>query len=147
MIWRASGLACLAAAAIFAQPVAKSVASMLPAAGNPRLLSADNVAVVNGQTLRVDGHVVRLEGVPMLKEAAGSAALHLAALVQDRRVACRIDGARAGDALTARCEAGGTDLTTALVAGGSGETRTDPPRQRQAAPDARSQSPGVWASR
>jgi endonuclease YncB( thermonuclease family) len=130
MIWRASGLACLAAAAIFAQPVAKSVASM-----------------VNGQTLRVDGHVVRLEGVPMLKEAAGSAALHLAALVQDRRVACRIDGARAGDALTARCEAGGTDLTTALVAGGSGETRTDPPRQRQAAPDARSQSPGVWASR
>jgi endonuclease YncB( thermonuclease family) len=109
--------------------VASSLASIGPASGNPFVLSGDDVAVMDGQTLRVDGRVVRLDGMTA-PNAAGPAALHLAALVRGKRVACQLDVARSRGQATARCAAGGTDLATALVAGGWAEARDGAPPLR-----------------
>jgi endonuclease YncB( thermonuclease family) len=148
VFWRAVGLLCVAVgAAVFAQPVASSLANILPEAGNPRLVAGDDVAVMDGQTLRVAGHVVRLTGLTAPTTVAGTAALQLAALVRDQRVACQLDGAKAGGNPTARCEAGGTDLNRALVAEGWAEARADAPGLKQAEMVARERHLGVWAGR
>ena len=109
--------------------------------------AGDDVAVMDGQTLRVAGHVVRLTGLTAPTTVAGTAALQLAALVRDQRVACQLDGAKAGGNPTARCEAGGTDLNRALVAEGWAEARADAPGLKQAEMVARERHLGVWAGR
>jgi hypothetical protein len=93
--------ACVATV-LAAHPVFSALGQIMQGGGTPSALAADNVAVMDGQTLRVAGHVVRLDGVAAPArgagcaagaDCAGRAALHLAALVQDQRVACQVIGA------------------------------------------------------
>jgi endonuclease YncB( thermonuclease family) len=127
-------------------------AAASPGAASPaRLagaLTADDVAVMDGQTLRIAGRVVRLDGLAAPRPGiADGAALHLAALVRDQRVACQVDPAGSAEPAVARCEAGGTDLNRALVASGWAEARDDAPALQQAETVARAQHLGLWASK
>jgi endonuclease YncB( thermonuclease family) len=151
-------LLAIAAAAVFvAYPLASGVLPLVLQAGVPHALAADNVAVMDGETLRVGGRVVRLDGVAAPKhgngcaagaDCAGTAALHLAALVQDRRVACQPAGTdQTSHAVVARCEAGGTDINQALVASGWAEAKGDAPALKQAENTARKRHLGLWAQR
>ncbi len=111
-------------------------------------LIADDVAVMDGQTLRIAGRVVRLDGLAAPRPGiADGAALHLAALVRDQRVACQVDPAGPAEPAVARCQAGGTDLNRELVASGWAEASGDAPALQQAETAAREQHLGLWASR
>ncbi len=135
---------------IFAAATSPSVAAASTAASvtSAAALIADDVAVMDGQTLRIAGRVVRLDGLAAPRPGlADGAALHLAALVHDQRVACQIDAAGGAEPATARCEAGGTDLNRALVASGWAEARDDAPALRAAETAARAQHLGLWASK
>jgi hypothetical protein len=144
--------ACLATV-LAAHPVFSALGQIMQSDSTPLALADSNVAVMDGQTLRVAGHVVRLDGVAAPRpgagcavgaNCAGTAALHLAALVQDQRVACQLVGA---DSAMARCEAGGREINEALVAGGWAEARGDAPALRQAEDNARARHLGLWAQR
>ncbi len=145
----AAGLATVLAA----HPVFSALGQIMQSSDTPIALADSNVAVMDGQTLRVAGHVVRLDGVAAPRngagcaagaDCAGTAALHLAALVQDQRVACQLTGADPG---VARCQAGGREINQALVAGGWAEARGDAPAMRRAEDDARARHLGLWAQR
>ena len=139
--------------ALAAYPVIGAIGQILQATGSSGGLAADNVTVMDAQTLRVAGHVVRLDGVAAPRrgegcaagaDCAGTAALHLAALVQDQRVACQFEGADQG---AARCEAGGREINLAIVASGWAEARGDAPALRHAEDSARAHHLGLWAQR
>lgn len=148
MAWRIVGVAALTAGLCASfHPIASSLASILPVGANPRLVAGDNVAVMDAQTLRVEGRVVRLKGLAAPKAVAGPAALQLAALVRDQLVRCQIDTARSDGDAAAQCVAGGTNLNRALVAGGWAEARADAPGLKDAEMFARARHLGVWASR
>jgi endonuclease YncB( thermonuclease family) len=89
------------------------------------------VAVIDGDTLRLRETVVRLAGVraPPRGEACragggqvidcgAQAAAVLGELVRAQDVACRLDGHDAMSRPLARCEAGGQSLNAAVVASG-----------------------------
>lgn len=89
------------------------------------------VAVVDGQTLRLRETVIRLQGVAApprgqgCRDAAGAgydcgaaASAALAGLVRGRTVSCQLNGRDENGFPQARCEAGGAEVNRALVAGG-----------------------------
>jgi endonuclease YncB( thermonuclease family) len=145
-------LACVLAAALFGHPLVSALGSIPLLSGPTHSLAADDVAVLDGETLRLAGHVVRLDGVqpphrdgcPRGADCAGRAALHLAAMVQDQRVACQLTGA---DPAVAHCMAGGRDLNFALVADGWAEARDNAPVLKRAEDSARARHLGLWAAR
>jgi endonuclease YncB( thermonuclease family) len=117
-------------------------------------LGGENVAVVDGETLRLSGHVVRLDGVaaPRRGEAcrlptdcARAAALRLASLVRDRHVDCTVNGADKVGRAVASCEAGGTDINRAVVASGWAFASAGSPDLKQAEQSARQAHLGLWA--
>jgi endonuclease YncB( thermonuclease family) len=127
----------------------------------PEELSAQpsQVAVVDGGTLRLRDRVVRLQGVePPPRGTAclphdgsgadcGAAAINaLAALVRDAQVACRVTGADGLGRPYAVCQAGGTELNHAVVAGGWARADRARPDLRHAESLARAGRLGVWAS-
>ncbi len=125
-------------------------------ARNPRAgaLASEHVAVVDGETLRLSGHVVRLEGIaaPHRGEAcrvstdcARAAALRLASLVRDRRVDCTVSGADTVGRAIASCEAGGTDINRAVVASGWAYASASSPGLVEAEQSARAQHLGLWS--
>lgn len=139
--------------ALAAYPLTGIFGHILQATENAGGLAADNVTVMDAQTLRVAGHVVRLDGVAAPRrgegcaagaDCAGTAALHLAALVQDQRVDCQFEGV---DRAAARCEAGGREINLAIVASGWAEARGDAPALRHAEDTARAHHLGLWAQR
>jgi endonuclease YncB( thermonuclease family) len=95
----------------------------LPAGNTQTHLASENVAVIDGGTLRLSGQVVHLAGVatPPSGEAcrqgdcAAVAALRLAALVRDQRVACTVNGTDSTGRAVARCQAGGKDIASAIT--------------------------------
>jgi endonuclease YncB( thermonuclease family) len=116
---------------------------------------AHQVAVVDGDTLRLHDTVVRLDGVAAPQRgrtcpdgrgsgydcgAAASAAL--AALVRDRRVDCRLSGRDGSGLVQGVCEAGGTELNRALVM--AGWARSDAPGLAEAEAAARAGRRGLW---
>ena len=120
-------------------------------------VSADpqQVAVVDGDTLRLRDTVVRLNGVAAPERgrtcadgqgagydcgAAASAAL--AELVRDRRVACQLNGHDGAGLAQGVCEAGGTELNRALVA--AGWARADIPDLGAVEATARAGRLGLW---
>jgi endonuclease YncB( thermonuclease family) len=124
------------------------------AAAAPAALASENVAVVDGETLRLSGHVVRLEGVAaprrgeacrLATDCAGAAASRLARLVRDQRVACTVDGADQVGRAVASCQAGGTDINRAVVASGWALASVNSPGLKQAEQTARAQHLGLWA--
>ena len=100
----------------------------LPTAGAataPSLhLAAGNAAVVDGETLRLAGQVIRLEGVHAptrfapcagTGDCAAGAASRLADLVRGQVVACDLHGGDSAGRPFARCSAGGVDLNKTLA--------------------------------
>jgi endonuclease YncB( thermonuclease family) len=113
--------------------------------------SANQVLVIDGETLRLAGVVVRLSDltVPARGEACaagpdcgGQASAALAHLVQNRDVACRIAAHDLRGRPTARCQAGGRDINAALVE--IGWARTEAPDLNAMQNDARAHRRGIW---
>ena len=128
------------------------------AAPGPERLSADpgTVVVIDGETLRLNGRVVRLGGVeaPMRgdlcsggADCGGAAAGALARLVRDRRVECRLAGRDPFGRPFATCDANGTDLSRAIVAGGWARAQPGVPALANLELRARRQGAGLWAAR
>jgi endonuclease YncB( thermonuclease family) len=118
-----------------------------------RVISAapGQVAVIDGDTLRLAGVVVRLSEVRAPRRgqscAAGpdcgsQATAALADLVRDQRVECRVSGHDTMGRPSARCDAGGQDVNAALVMVGwaRAETSTFSTAER----DARTHRRGIW---
>lgn len=114
----------------------------------------NQVAVIGGDTLRLEGQVIRLRGVEAPDrgdrcrgqvDCGGAATSVLAGLVRDRRVECRMTGRdRAGRPYGA-CEANGTDLSRAIVASGWARALPGVPELADLELRARRQRAGLWA--
>ena len=115
--------------------------------------AAEQVAVIDGDTLRVAGQVVRLSGVlaPERGQACaagpdcgGRASAALAGLVLDRRVECRIAGHDAQGRPAAYCLADGVDINATMVSIGWVHAEADGLRAAEAA--ARGARRGLWTA-
>jgi endonuclease YncB( thermonuclease family) len=122
-------------------------------------LSADapQVAVVDGETLRLRDTVVHLQGVaaPSRGQACrapdgtgydcGAASTEaLAALVRGHAVACRLSGRDHAGFPEGRCDAAGSDVNRALVATGWARARPDMPDLAGDETAAQAQHLGLW---
>lgn len=127
------------------------------ASPEPEQLRADagQVAVVGGDTLRLDGRVVRLSGVEAPDrgdtcrngaDCGGAASAELARLVRDRRVECRLSGHDRLGRPYGDCVANGVDLSSAIVASGWGRAREDRPGLANLELRARQHGAGLWAT-
>ncbi len=132
-------------------------ATQAGAAPQPRpvLLADRNVAVVDGETLRLSGQVVRLDGVAaphrgdacrVATDCAGAAVVRLADLVRDQRVACTVRGQDGAGRAVARCQAGGTDMSRAVVASGWALAAAGQSDLAAAERSARMAHLGLWAA-
>ncbi len=129
--------------------------SVREAPGGARVISAvaAQVAVVDGDTLRLGSEVVRLSDIlaPARGEACaagpdcgGRATAALADLVRDRPVECRVSGEDGLGRPAARCDAGGQEVNVALVA--IGWARAETGAYTAAETDARAHRRGIWLS-
>lgn len=135
----------------------RSTPPATPVTGTPQELAAPptQVAVVDGGTLRLGEHVVRLSGVkPPARgtvcatglDCAAAAMDALAAMVRELPVACEVTGKDAMGRPFAICEASGTELNWAVIAAGWARADERQPALRQAEAAARAERRGVWAS-
>ncbi len=126
------------------------------ASPGPSRVAADpsGVAVIGGDTLRLDGQVVRLRGVEAPDrgdrcgadlDCGGLATSVLAGLVRGRRVECALSGHDDVGRPYAACEANGTDLSRAIVASGWARARPGLPELADLELRARRQRSGLWA--
>lgn len=79
---------------------------------------AGPASVIDGDTLRVAGQKVRLQGVaaPELHETGGRAAKNaMIRLVKGRQVSCELDGTKSHDRVVGICYAAGRDVAAELV--------------------------------
>lgn len=122
----------------------------------PSHLAADAsaVAVIGGDTLRLQGQVVRLRGVEAPDrgdhcsgslDCGGAATSALAGLVRGRRVECALEGWDPLGRPYAACEANGTDLSRAIVASGWARAKPGAPELADLELRARQQRAGLWA--
>jgi endonuclease YncB( thermonuclease family) len=118
-----------------------------------------HAAIIDGATLRLGDRVVILRGVEPpprgtlcaqrdapVHDCGAAAANALAALVQDRPVACRLTGADAWGRPLAACQADNLDLARAMIAAGWGRAEPGQPALRQEEARARAERRGLWAS-
>lgn len=142
-------------------------ASSRPAPADRLAADASDIAIVDGSTLRLAEHVVRLIGIEtpdrgqacQIPAAASGTAVDcstastaaLAALVRSRTVTCDIHDSDAMGRPLGICVAGGTELNRALVAGGwarvgdATELTEDRVRMlRKAETIARAEHRGLW---
>jgi endonuclease YncB( thermonuclease family) len=137
--------------------VRSSDAPARPPATSHVSAAADQLAVLDGDTLRVGEHIVRLEGI--IAPARGSvcrgadqteldcglaAANALAALVRGRNVECTIQGHDGHGRPVGDCVAAGNKLSIALVQDGWARANAAPLREPEAS--ARAAGRGVWHS-
>ena len=118
---------------------------------------AQAVAVIDGGTLRLGPHVLRLYGVTPLprgttchsgtgpQDCGREAANRLAGLV-GTEVSCRLRGEDQDGHALASCESGGTDLGRALVAAGLARATGSDEGLIAAEGEARAAHRGIWAS-
>ena len=115
---------------------------------------APNIAVIDGDTLRLDGQVVRLRGVEAPDrgdrcrgdlDCGGAATTALAGLVHGRRVECALADHDAAGRPYAACNANGTDLSRAIVASGWARAQPGAPELADLELRARRQRAGLWA--
>lgn len=121
----------------------------------PQEISAEasQVAVIDGETLRVGATVVQLNGLSAPArghscaagpDCGGQATAALAGLVHDRRIVCLIVTPGAAGPLSARCQAGGRDINAALVESGWAKTLSTNFDALQI--DAQTHRRGMWVS-
>ncbi len=126
------------------------------AATAPERVSAEPgaTAVIDGETMRLAGQVVRLReidaperGVPCRggMDCGGAATTVLAQLVRERPVACRLAGQDRQGRPFAACDAGGIDLNRAIIASGWARPGTRVPELAGLEVQARQQGIGLWA--
>lgn len=118
------------------------------------MADSQNIAVIDGDTLRLDGQVVRLRGVEAPDrgdrcrgdlDCGGAATTALAGLVRGRRVECALDDHDAAGRPYAHCNADGTDLSRAIVASGWARAQPGVPELANLELRARLQRAGLWA--
>ena len=111
-------------------------------------------AVVDGDTLRLAGYVVRLRGVAAPDrgdhcrgdiDCGGAAASALASFVRGRRVECALADHDSVGRPYAACDANGTDLSRAIVASGWARALPGAPELADLELRARRQRAGLWA--
>jgi endonuclease YncB( thermonuclease family) len=137
--------------------VRSSDAPARPPASSHVSAAADQLAVLDGDTLRVGEHVVRLEGIVAPARGSvcrgadqteldcGSAAANaLAALVRGRNVECTILGHDEQGRPVGDCAAAGEKLSIALVQ--NGWARADTAALREPEATARAAGRGLWHS-
>ncbi len=120
-------------------------------------VDALQVAVVDGDTLRVRDTVLRLQGVQAPRrgqtcqhdnetryDCGAAAADALAALVRGHLMACRLNGRDPVGRPLALCESGGRDVNRAMVAGGWARAQVDTPTFGDVEAEARSRQIGLW---
>ncbi len=141
----AAGAAAGAAAVLAAMPWQAPAQVVSAAAGQ--------VAVIDGDTLKLGATVVHLSDVqaPQRGQACaagpdcgGRASAVLAELVRNRPVQCRVWGHDVLGRPAGRCDAGGQDVNVALVA--TGWARAGSPAFSAAEIDARAHKRGIWLS-
>ncbi len=123
------------------------------------VLAADpaQVAVVDGDTLRLDQTVVRLQGVAAPPrgrscrridgtsfDCGAAAAAALADMVRGQRVTCRIAARDPNGVAEALCGANGTDLNRLLVMSGYAHAKVDAPVFGLEEAQARAGVRGLW---
>ena len=115
---------------------------------------AQNIAVIDGDTLRLDGQIIRLRGVEAPDrgdrcrgdlDCGGAAAAALAGLVRGRRVECALADHDSAGRPYAACDANGTDLSRAIVASGWARAQPGAPELADLELRARRQRAGLWA--
>ena len=122
----------------------------------PSHVSADagDVAVIDGDTLKLEGHVVRLRGVEAPDrgdrcrgglDCGGAATAAQAGLVRDRRIECALADHDTAGRSYAACRADGTDLSRAIVASGWARAQPGAPDLADLELRARRQRAGLWA--
>ena len=122
----------------------------------PEQLRADpgQVAVVDGDTLRLGTQVIRLSGVEAPSrgdtcsggsDCGGAATSALAGLVRDRRVECHLSGHDRQGRPYGACDANGVDLSSAIVASGWARAQHDRPGLADLELHARQRGAGLWA--
>lgn len=125
------------------------------------VLSADpaHLAVVDGETLRINETVLHLQGVEapprgrMCPRGNGTsfdcgmaAAAALADLVRGRHVECHLAGRDSTGYPQAQCQAGETELNRRLVAEGWAHAKTEMPAFTHEETEARTAARGLWRS-
>ena len=166
LLWLAvpGGLA-VAGAAMLAAPDGLPAASRPGLSGLTMTADATQVAMVDGDTLRLRDTVIRLRGVaaPARGTGCGAVAGHtpvagrtvdcggrasviLAGLVSHGRTECRLDGRDAGGRPLGLCRSGGVEINRAVVESGWALAEPDQPALDAAEHAARAQRRGLWAA-
>jgi endonuclease YncB( thermonuclease family) len=96
--------------------------------GEPEVL-AGQASVIDGDTLRVAGQKVRLQGLaaPEISEAGGhKATAALIQIVKGQRVSCELDGTKSHDRVVGICYVEGRDVAAELVKHGLARVQRRP---------------------
>ena len=150
------GLALAGAGALLLVSLSSSLFGRSPPDSERLSANPGMIAVIDGETLRLDGLVIRLGGVEAPTrgdlcrggaDCGGAATSALAALVRDRRVECRLAGRDRLGRRFATCDANGTDLSRAIVANGWARAQPGVPELADLELRARRQGTGLWAVR
>jgi endonuclease YncB( thermonuclease family) len=150
----AGTLGVLAAAGLVMMGLSTDLFGRAPPGPDRFTAEPNQVAVIGGDTLRLEGQVIRLRGVEAPDrgdrcrgelDCGGAATSALAGLVRDRRVECHLTGRDAAGRPFAACEANGTDLSRAIVASGWARAQPGAPELADLELRARRQGAGLWA--
>lgn len=150
----AGGLGVLAAGGLVMMGLSTDLFGRAPPGPDRVTAEPNQVAVIGGDTLRLEGQVIRLRGVEAPDrgdrcrgelDCGGAATSALAGLVRDRRVECRMTGRDTAGRPYAACEANGTDLSRAIVASGWARAQPGVPELADLELRARRQRAGLWA--
>ena len=120
------------------------------------MVPPEQVAVVDGETLRLKDTVVRLQGLAApprglschaadggVNDCGAASADALASLVRGRQIACRLNGRDPAGLAQGICEAAGTELNRALVLAGWARA-LDASGMNRAEAEARQARRGLW---
>ncbi len=143
-----------AGAGLVASALSMNLFSHSPAPPSRVSAEPSDIAVIDGETLRLDGRIVRLRGVDAPDrgdrcrgnlDCGGAATTALAGLVRGRRVECALAGTDGAGRPYAACQANGTDLSRAIVASGWARAQPGTPELADLELRARRQRFGLWA--